>query len=304
MANQLSFYCRKPVRKILSVLIVVFLPGWSFSQDTLSIVKLHTASPHVHLLDTAFFMPQLNRSRRIWIYLPEGYNATAKKYPVLYMQDGQNIFDSYYSGKGEWNVDECLDSLIKNGKPAAIVIGIDSGLQRVTEYNPYNNETFGEGEGDKYTDFIISTLKPFIDCHYNTLPSKENTIIAGSSMGGLITYYAMLRHPDVFGKAGIFSPAFWAAPAIKGLTDSLAQRLNGKLFFYVGGLEGENYLDDCRDIAEKVGARSGTMIYYINDPVGNHGWQAWKKWFAEFYNWIMADGFNNVIKIETPTPVP
>lgn len=257
----------------------------------------HTASNQVQITDTAFFIPQLNRTRRIWIYLPEGYSKTKKHYPVMYMHDGQNLFDSNTSAFGEWGIDECLDSLIAKGKQACIVVGIENGPQRFNEYNPYDFEKFGKGEGEAYVDFLTEILKPHIDKKYRTLSSRENTLIAGSSMGGLISYYAMLHRPDVFGKAGIFSPAFWTAPAIKSLTDSVAGRMSGKFFFYMGGKEGGSYIDDMKRVQESLGTRSSSMIYSVIDPASGHNEAAWRKWFAEFYVWIMADGFNSVVKL-------
>ena len=259
--------------------------------------KKHTASKQVQVMDTAFFIPQLNRYRRIWVYLPEGYAKNKKKLPVLYMHDGQNLFDAATSSFGEWGVDECLDSLIRSGTQACIVVGIDNGSQRLSEYNPYEFKNFGKGEGDLYLDFIVNTLKPFIDKHYQTLTGKENTMIAGSSMGGLISYYAMLKKPGVFGQAGVFSPAFWTAPAIKSLTDSLAAKVNGKFFFYIGEKEGEDYVKDMEDIQEIMGEKSTALIYSVKDPAGTHNEKAWRKWFAEFYTWMMANGFNTVIKV-------
>ncbi len=256
----------------------------------------HTASNSVHVIDTAFFIPQLNRSRKIWAYLPDGYEKGNKHYPVLYMHDGQNLFDEFYSGFGEWGVDECLDSLIAKGRPACIVVGIENGPRRFNEYNPFYFERFGEGEGNAYVDFLALTLKPFIDKRYRTLRDKDHTIVAGSSMGGLISYYAMLRKPDVFGRGGIFSPAFWTASAIKPLTDSLASRMNSKFFFYMGGKEGGSYIQDMLDVQEQLGANSSAMIYSLIDPQSGHNEQAWRKWFPEFYNWIMADGFNYVVR--------
>lgn len=270
----------------------------AWRDDYGAVVRNHTASNHVHLVDTAFFIPQLNRSRRIWVYLPGDYEKSKKQYPVLYMHDGQNIFDEYTSGFGEWGVDECLDSLIWVGKPACIVVGIDNGPRRFNEYNPYPFRDFGEGEGDLYLDFISKTLKPFIDKKYRTLPFKENTMIAGSSMGGLISYYAMIKQPEVFGKAGVFSPAFWTAPAIHALTDSLASKVTGKFFFYMGGNEGGTYVSDMIAVQESLGEKSAAMIYSIIDDEGIHNEKAWRKWFAEFYCWMMADGFNTVTKAD------
>ncbi len=255
--------------------------------------KKHTASSNVLLMDTAFAMPQLGRSRRIWLYLPEAYASNKKKrYPVLYMQDGQNLFDDVNAAYGEWGVDECLDSTIKNGRPACIVVGVDNGPKRMNEYNPDDHEKFGKGEGRQYVEFIANTLKPYIDGHYRTLPAKENTLIAGSSMGGLISLYAMLQYPDVFGKAGIFSPSIWAADTMDSLTDAVAGKLKGKLFFYMGGQEGETFVNDMIRIQEKIGKKSGAMIYSVIDKDGMHNEEAWRKWFPVFYNWVLADGWN------------
>jgi predicted alpha/beta superfamily hydrolase len=261
--------------------------------------RRHSAGKQVHIMDTAFYMPQLNRYRRIWVYLPEGYAVSKKHFPVLYMQDGQNIFDAATSAFGEWGVDECLDSLIRSGKPACIVVGIDNGPQRLNEYNPYEFQNFGKGEADEYLAFITKTLKPFVDQKYRTLPNKENTLIAGSSLGALFAYYAMLKEPAVFGRAGIFSPAFWTgSPGIKWLTDSLASKNSGKFFFYIGGREGKSYVTDMEEMQESLGEKSAAMIYSVIDAKGKHNEKAWRKWFPEFYSWIMADGFNIVIKDE------
>lgn len=260
--------------------------------------KKHTASHNVHILSTDFEMPQLNRTRRIWIYLPENYKKNKQKYPVLYMQDGQNLFDDFTSFSGEWNIDETLDSLIKSGTPPCIVVGIDNGEQRMTEYNPYTFEKFGNGEGDKYVDFIVKNLKPFVDKHYRTLKSAANTMISGSSMGGLISYYAMLKHPQTFGNGGIFSPSFWIADKIKELTAIKGNQLKGKVFFYIGALEGEDNVKNMEGIVQQLGANSTASIYSVIDPEGQHNEAAWRKWFAFFYKWVMADGFNNVIKME------
>ena len=276
--------------------IEINIQAWK--DDFAEVAPKHTASGQVHIIDTAFFIPQLNRARRIWIYLPEGYAKTKKHYPVLYMHDGQNIFDAITSSNGEWGVDECLDSLIKLGKPASIVVGIDNGPRRMNEYNPYEFENFGKGEGDEYLNFLVQTLKPFIDTKYRTLRDKENTLIAGSSMGALISYYAMLKQPDVFGKAGIFSPAFWTAPAINLLTDSMASKISSKFFFYMGEKEGDAFVKNMQELQESLGEKSTAMIYSVVDPTGKHNEKAWRKWFAEFYIWMMADGYNTVIKVE------
>lgn len=274
--------------------IQINIAAWK--DDFAGVARKHTASKQVRIIDTAFQMPQLNRTRRIWVYLPAEYTKTKKRYPVLYMQDGQNLFDAATSAYGEWGVDECLDSLIAAGKQACIVVGIDNGPQRLNEYNPYEFQNFGAGEGEQYVAFLVETLKPFIDKKYRTLADKGNTIIAGSSMGALVSYYAMLSQPSVFGKAGIFSPAFWTAPAVRSLTDSLAANVSSKFFFYMGQKEGDSFIKDMEEVTESLGEKSDAMIYSVVDPTGKHNEKAWRKWFPEFYIWMMANGYNTIIR--------
>jgi len=276
-------------------LIEYSIGGWK--DDFPEIPKQHTASQNVTVMDTAFFIPQLSRTRRIWIYLPPGYADSKKKYPVLYMHDGQNLFDELTSAYGEWGVDECLDSLINKGKPACIVIGIDNGPKRLNEYNPYDNTEYGKAEGEEYVNFLVETLKPYIDKKYRTLSSKENTFIAGSSVGGLISYYAMLRYPDKFGKAGIFSPSFWIAPDIINLTDSFAGKVNGQFFFFAGEKESDSMIPDIKKVADKLGENSSSLIYFVTDPEGRHNEASWRKWFEEFYLWITGNGLSYQIKL-------
>ncbi|MEP6514495.1 MAG: alpha/beta hydrolase-fold protein, partial [Parafilimonas sp.] len=167
----------------------------------------HTAVGATRILDLDFYMPQLNRYRRVWVYLPQDYYTSNNTYPTLYMQDGQNLFDVVTSFAGEWKCDETMEDLQnKDSTNGIIIICIDNGgLTRIDEYSPWVNPFYGGGEGDEYIDFIISTLKPYIDGHFRTLPTRENTGIMGSSMGGLISWYGGLAHQDVFSKVGVFS---------------------------------------------------------------------------------------------------
>ncbi len=167
-----------------------------------------TARASVGTIDS-MSIPQLGRTRRVWIYLPPDYATSGRRYPVLYMHDGQNVFDEATSYAGEWGVDETLDSLHAAGDPGIIVVAVDhGGTLRVPEYSPWPTR-FGAGEGDAYAAFLANTLKPWVDDNYRTLTDRMHTGITGSSMGGLVSFYAALKYPDVFGLAGVFSPAFW-----------------------------------------------------------------------------------------------
>src|SRR5690606_33431334 len=132
--------------------------------------------------------------------LPPDYETSTKKYPVLYMQDGQNLFDNKTAYSGEWQIDETLNKLFSEGDYGAIVIGIDNGGEkRIDEYTPWNNPKYGGGEGDLYMQFIAETLKPYVDSHYRTRPEKEYNALIGSSLGALISNYGGVKYRETFG---------------------------------------------------------------------------------------------------------
>ncbi|MEP6927109.1 MAG: alpha/beta hydrolase-fold protein [Ginsengibacter sp.] len=270
--------------------VTIQINGWSDNFDqAVSPEKVHTASANVKVIDTAFFIPQLNRTRRIWVYLPPDYINTKNYYPVLYMHDGQNLFDNATSYSGEWGIDEYLDSIYPLRKKEVIVVGIDNGLsKRMNEYNPYTFKQYGKGEGDAYVDFLVNSLKPFIDKNYRTLPNKTNTYIAGSSMGGLISFYAVLKYPAVFGGAGIFSPAFWTAPDIDGLVISKTKKINARLFFYAGCKEGDSMIPDMKKIEKEIKVNIASPLHEIIDADAKHNEDAWRKYFPAFYEWAIV----------------
>ncbi len=245
-----------------------------------------TRSKNVFVMDTSFFIPQLNRKRRIWVYLPEDYAFNKKKYPVLYMHDGQNLFDAQTSSYGEWGVDEMMDS-IRMGKQC-IIVGIDHGdTKRLTEYNPYSSR-FGPGEGDAYVDFLVNTLKPYIDKTFRTKPTKESTFTAGSSMGGLISLYAVVKYPSVFGGAGIFSPAFWIAPDLKKKIDS-SSHLNSAVYFVCGELEGKEMVADMKSVYDQLKKKGLKKLYYKQVKEGRHNENFWRKEMYSFYRWLFSN---------------
>jgi predicted alpha/beta superfamily hydrolase len=162
------------------------------------------------LMNDSIHSPQLNNQRPLFVWLPQSYEATDRRYPVLYMHDGQNLFDAYTSFAGEWGVDETM-ILLEDEGIEAIIVGIPNNDRRLFEYTPYPDPRLQvkKGEGDAYLKWIIETLKPMIDHDFRTLPDRDHTSMAGSSMGGLITLYGFLRYPEVFGRVGVFSPSFW-----------------------------------------------------------------------------------------------
>lgn len=251
--------------------------------------KPNTASPQVFLMDSAFFMPQLNRYRKIWVYLPKSYfKDTKKRYPVLYMQDGQNLFNEATAAFGEWGIDECLDTLQQQLQFETIVIGIESSTaHRLTEYNPFDNEKYGKGEGDAYVSFLIKTLKPFVDEKYRTINNASHTFIAGSSMGALISMYAILQHPEVFGSVGAFSPSFWIAPEIFKTASESKWSDQHRFFFYAGGKEPGTVVKDVRNMEGSSNKNNPMDSREIIYPLGDHSEKYWRMQFPNFYRWLM-----------------
>lgn len=249
--------------------------------------KQSTASKNVHIIDDSFYIPQLNRYRRVWIYLPESYNTSNKKYPVLYMHDGQNVFDNATSAYGEWGVDEALDTLEPKHKEIIVVAIDNGGDKRLNEYSPYDMEKYGKGEGDHYVDFLVQTLKPYIDKHYRTKKDEKNTFIAGSSMGGLISFYAILKYPKVFGTAGVFSPAFWITPQLKNIDEEKAKKVKGKIYFYAGGEESETMVPDMLNVFEQMRKYSKAKMKTVIRAEGKHNEPTWRQEFPLFYEYIV-----------------
>jgi predicted alpha/beta superfamily hydrolase len=264
--------------------LVIDIQGWSEGKPR---IIPHTMSSNVQILDSAFYIPQLDRHRRIWIYLPKNYSHSKMHYPVLYMHDGQNLFDEATSFAGEWGIDEALDS----AKKQCIVVGIDNdGARRMNEYNPFDHEKFGKGEGDLYVQFIAKTLKPYIDKHFRTKADPANTLIAGSSMGGLISMYAVMKYPKVFGRAGVFSPAFWVAPQLKTDIEKMVKastHKNVRIYFYAGEQEGNQMVVDMLYMFERMRKLGSSKMKVKINAEGKHNEPTWRHEFPDFYNWIM-----------------
>ena len=256
----------------------------------------HSASASVAILDTAFGMPELTRTRRVWIYLPPGYANSGRRYPVLYMHDGQNVFDAATSFAGEWGVDETLDRLNGLGDSGTIVVAVDNGqTHRMAEYDPWVNAKYGGGEGDKYVDFLTETLKPYIDAHYRTLADRTHTGVLGSSMGGLISLYAALKYPAVFGRVGVFSPAFWVAPQIFDYARHAHVLPDTRIYMVIGSNEGDTpgvYVSDAERMADTLRAAgfgsAGSELVNIVRAGGTHSEGFWRQEFPAAYEWLFA----------------
>lgn len=260
-----------------------------------------TASPQVHLLNPAFYLPHLAVHRRIWIYIPEGYENTGNRYPVIYMHDGQQLFDEAISigrsGPVEWKVDETIDA----AEIKAIVVGIDhadSYNDRLDEYLVKPFDTLEAPRGLLYLRDITEVVKPFIDQHYRTLVSSRDTVLAGSSAGGLITLYGGLCYPEIFGTVAAFSPSLWMGHDLQeryGVLSAEKRMHVGQqaYYFYAGRRELRQdkrigQVDLARDMEEFVAffaEHSAAILNTDIDPHGKHGALYWQRAFARFYEW-------------------
>lgn len=201
-------------------------------------------------------LPTINDNRTLRIYLPPSYSsasASDKRYPVLYMHDAQNLFDASTSFAGEWNVDETLDSLYQESGFELIVVGIDNHPQyRHHEYSAWDNSEYGEGRGDKFVADIVNAVKPYIDNKYRTLSDKDNTAMMGSSLGGLLTHYAVAHYPNTFSKAGVFSPSYWYAPAVYQFTATANIPTTQRWYFLAGDQEGGDMVNKMNQMIEQM----------------------------------------------------
>ncbi len=250
--------------------------------------KISTASFRVFILDNKFYMPQLEEYRRIWIYLPPDYETNVERhYPVIYAQDGQNLFDAATSFSGEWAIDDTLNALFyENHENAVIVVGIDNGSDtRTYEYSPYAHKKFGGGGAREYASFLAKNLKPYIDGHYRTKPEQENTALLGSSLGGLFTLYGGIKFPEIFGKLFVFSPSFWFSTRIYQKATEFQKKHHQKIYFLAGRKESKTLVEDTMrmyDILKDVGFSNDELHLKVCDD-GEHSEWFWRREFSDAY---------------------
>ena len=233
-----------------------------------------------------------NITRKVRVYRPANF-IPLSQYSVMYMHDGQNLYDDSTSFAGEWHVDEVLDSLRKHNGINCIVVGIDNiGEKRMQEYNPFDNERFGKGYGTEYVDWMVNTLVPSIDSMYPTHATPYSRAIMGSSMGGLISHYALLRYPNVFGAAGIFSPSYWICDDdLTAFENQFPLQTDQLVYMLAGGREGRNM----KKLTKKHFAHlqkqqiNSTLLTRVFDKEGMHNEQFWSTYLAEAFVFLLKD---------------
>lgn len=198
--------------------------------------------------------------RDLVVYLPPDYEREERRYPVLYLHDGQNLFDpetAYVKGM-DWKADETADALIRAGEiEPLIIVGIfNTGVHRIEEYTPTRDKKLGGGHAELYGQMLVEELKPFIDERYRTLPDAHNTGLGGSSLGGLATLYLGFTHPEIFGKLAVLSPSvWWDNKAILKIIRQTQPKPRLKIWLSMGTEESKTGLSDANSLRDALVAK-------------------------------------------------
>jgi predicted alpha/beta superfamily hydrolase len=244
----------------------------------------------------AFHSEYLPDDRDLTIFLPPGYEAASDRYPVLYLHDGQNLFDpqaAYVKGQ-HWRVGETATALIDSARiPPLIIVGIhNTGMSRLQEYTQTHDRRRGGGSAPAYGHLIVRELKPFVDARYRTLPDAAHTGIGGSSLGGLVSLYLGLEYPDVFSRLAVMSPSvWWDRRAILRNVRDARPKPSLRIWVDIGTREGRYHLENARLL--KVGlTRSGWLegddLHYEEVAEGTHSEGAWAERFGRVLEFLFA----------------
>jgi predicted alpha/beta superfamily hydrolase len=262
-----------------------YVPHWRWFGSPYNPLLL----PKIDLLGEEFRVPGISQVRRVHVLLPHDYEQTTKQDPVLYLHDGQNLFGGGV-GYGSWEVDQKMALLAARNRHEVILISIDHAHdERIREFT-FHRTRAGTGKGQFYLDFIRRTLKPLVDRTFRTLPDPEHTGIGGSSLGGLISIYAGLMHPNVFGRLMVFSPSLWISPKIYFDAIRLQAPVPMKIYAYGGEKESSYMVPSIRRFNETL-LRQGYSgkpidIHLSVDPAGTHQEVHWSREFPKAVEWL------------------
>ena len=240
------------------------------------------SSPHpqatIRRVLRAVWSPQRDTHRDIDVFLPPSYKRTRRRYPVVYMQDGQNLADPHRAFAGTWDLPHAIAVLAARGIEAIFVGVPNMGGERLREYSPFFDMKHGGGDGDAYLAYLERTVKPLVDRRFRTRPEREATGLFGSSMGGLISLYGFFRAPDTFGYVGAMSPSLWfAGRAILTYIEHDGAP-PGRIYLDTGTAEGAGTLRDARHLArilERKGYEEPTGMRFVEVEGGQHTEPHW-----------------------------
>jgi predicted alpha/beta superfamily hydrolase len=236
--------------------------------------------------------PELGNQRDVLVYLPPSYHQDERSYPVLYMQDGQNLFDPTTSFAGDWGVGRAMNAAARRGVEA-IVVGVPNmGPERLDEYSPFPDAAAGGGgKGGAYADFLARTLKPIVDERFRTARERDGTAVVGSSMGGLASLAALLRHPETFGAAGVLSPSLWFAGGAIFSEIERAPYVPARIYLDIGVQEGPEHVANARrmrDLLLRKGYRIGADLRWLESRSGRHDERSWGRRFARALPFLLG----------------
>jgi predicted alpha/beta superfamily hydrolase len=247
-------------------------------------------------------LPTLGVDRSVRVYLPPGYSDCKDcRYPVVYFMDGQNVFDAATSYAGEWGADEVLDGLHEKHGLAVIAVALDHGGEaRMQELSVWTNPEFAPAKGEAYLADLIGAVKPAVDARYRTQLDASATVVAGSSMGGLMAHAAVMRHPEVFGRALVFSPSYWFSPAIAQETTRTPLQPGQRVYIYVGGSEGSGMQSDAEAMEKRWKATlpDNAALRITVTAAAGHNEDAWRTALPDALCWSFAPACGS----EKPAP--
>jgi len=252
--------------------------------------------PQVKLISDEFEIPQLNKKRKIWALLPHDYDLSGESYPVLYLQDAQNLFNEK-AEFGNWEIDKKLAVMAEYKIGKIIVIAIEHAEKdRIKEYN-VGKTVLGSGQGKQYIRFVTDTLKPFVDANFRTKPQREFTGIGGSSMGGLVSIFSGLMYPEVYGKLMIFSPSLWVVPKLNINNDFDDEDQDTKIYLYAGGDESATMIEHVKQFKKKMlkseFASEKMKIKLSINSEGKHSEVYWSDEFPKAIEWLFFNTKDN-----------
>jgi len=269
--------------------VVAAIASVLLNQNQKPVERRHSLALEV-VRHESFASQILGNKRTVWVCLPPGYaKDTDRRYPVLYMHDGQNVFDGFtsYIPNQEWQADEALKAMVEAGLvEPVIIVGIDNGgIARGDEYLPTRAKMGREeagGKADLYTKFVVGEVMPFVNKTYRTKTGPTNTALCGSSFGGVVTLHMGLTRPDVFGSLAVVSPSlWWDSQLMTKRVEALKTRPWRKLWFDMGTLEGTGAVEArrLRDVMAAKGWKQPRDFTYYEDIGSQHNEVAWAKRF-------------------------
>ncbi len=262
-----------------------FVPRWKRQGLTYKPELL----PDIRVMKADLPMPKAIKTRRVAALLPHDYELSDRRYPVLYLQDGQNLYDEH-APFGNWGLDKKLAVMAERGFGDLIIVAIDHAENdRIREFTPSAKTRLGRGDGKRYVRFLAEHLKPHVDKHFRTLPDRDYTGIGGSSMGGLISIYAGLMYPELFSKLMIFSPSLWVAPDIHAGAKPTDVPMDTRIYIYGGGAESATMIPNIQRFMTALEQHIDSENLHFNlsiDPHGHHNEHRWGEEFPQAAEWL------------------